>query len=254
VTALLIAETLILALLCVLVGGLLRGYASVLRRLHQLDGGATGATGVAPPFRTAPAIPAPPGRSDGLSVEGRDEWAAAHDIDGMSLRGEIVSVRTLGVGHDTVIAFLSSSCAGCAGFWHELSQPAGWAVPAGSRLLVVTKDAAEESPAALSELCPDSVDLVMSSQAWSDFDVPGSPYVVVADGHTGRVKGEGSGSSFGQVAGLIRQSVEDGRHPATVRKPDADRRRERDVDRILLRSGIGPEHPSLHAGSEERPR
>ena len=42
-TALLIVETVILAVLCVLVAGLLRGYASVLRRLHQLDGGAAAA-------------------------------------------------------------------------------------------------------------------------------------------------------------------------------------------------------------------
>jgi hypothetical protein len=245
-TALLVVETVILAVLCVLVAGLLRGYASVLRRLHQLDGGAEAGP---PAFRTVPTIPEP-----GQRIEGRDEWAESHDIDGISLRGEIVSVRTVGVEHDTVIAFLSSNCEGCAGFWHELGEPGSWTTPQGSRLLVVTKGPAEESPSVLAQLCPDGVDLVMSSQAWADFTVPGSPYVVVADGRTGRVKGEGSGSSFSQVSGLIRQSVEDSRHPALARKPDADRRRELDIDRVLLSAGIGPQDPSLYAGSEQDER
>ncbi|MDQ1721816.1 MAG: hypothetical protein QOI26_1550 [Pseudonocardiales bacterium] len=247
-TALLIAETVILAVLCVLVAGLLRGYAAVLRRLHQLDGGAEAGP---PPFRTVPAIPEPP---DGHRIEGRDEWAESHDIDGISLHGEIVSVRTVGVEQDTILAFLSSNCEGCAGFWHELGEPGSWTTPVGSRLLVVTKGPEDESPSVLSQLCPDGVDLVMSSQAWTDFEVPGSPYVVVADGRTGRVKGEGSGTSFSQVSGLIRQSVEDSRHPAMARKPDADRRRERDVDRILLTAGIGPQDPSLHAPADEDER
>jgi len=182
-------------------------------------------------------------------IEGRDEWAAAHDIDGVSLRGEIVSVRTVGVPHDTVLAFLSASCEGCAGFWHELAD-AGWTAPAGSRLLVVARGAEAESPSVLSQLCPPEVDLVMSSQAWSDYQVPGSPYLVVTDGQTGRVKGEGSGLSFSQVGGLIRQSVADTRHPAMAHRPDADRRRERDIDRILLSAGIGPQDPSLHDRTE----
>jgi hypothetical protein len=261
-TALLIVETVILAVLCVLVGGLLRGYASVLRRLHQLDGGVGGIPAAGPPpFRTAPGVIEPPleaapGNSEppsGQLIEGRDEWAAAHDIEGVSLRGEIVSVRTVGVPHDTVLAFLSASCEGCAGFWHELGE-GGWIAPPGSRLLVVTKSAEHESPSALSQLCPPEVDLVLSSQAWADYEVPGSPYVVVTDGRTGRVKGEGSGSSFSQVGGLIRQSIADSRHPALAHRPDADRRRERDIDRILLTAGIGPNDPSLYGAAEQDER
>lgn len=245
-TALLVVETVVLAVLCVLVAGLLRGYASVLRRLHQLDGGPAGAG--APPFRTAPGVVAPD-PDDTQQIEGRAEWAAAHDIDGVTLRGEIVSVRTVGVPHDTVLAFLSANCEGCAGFWHELAE-GGWTAPAGSRLLVVARGAGAESPSVLSQLCPPEVDLVLSSQAWSDYQVPGSPYLVVTDGQTGRVKGEGSGLSFSQVGGLIRQSVADSRHPAMAHRPDADRRRERDIDRMLLSAGIGPNDPSLFGQTE----
>ncbi|HEX2902231.1 MAG TPA: hypothetical protein VHO01_02135 [Jatrophihabitans sp.] len=238
--ALQIVELVALAVLAVLVAGLLRGYASVLRRLHDLDAGTLPAgTGGAPPFRTAGGVVAP-----AQQIEGREEWAPSHDIDGVTLRGEIVSVRTVGVAQDTIIAFLSASCEGCTGFWQELADRS-WTVPVGSRLVVVSKGPDEESPSMLQQLCPPDVDLVMSSQAWVDFAVPGSPYVVVADGHTGRIKGEGSGSSFTQVGGLIEQSVADGRHPAVI-KADADRRRARDVDKLLLSAGIGPNDPSLY--------
>jgi hypothetical protein len=252
-TAVVAVETVVLALLCVLVAGLLRGYASVLQRLHALDGGGAGwagGTDQPPPFRTIADIPEPAR----VGIEGRDEWQPAHDIDGVTMTGEIVSARTVGVPRDTVLAFLSSGCEGCVGFWHELAEGLDTALPADSRLLVVTKSATDESPAALAALCPPGIDLVMSSQAWSDYAVPGSPYIVVADGRTGRVKGEGSGTSFSQIGGLISQASADGSRSsrasangALISKPAADRERESDVDRALLAAGIGPGDPSLYA-------
>ncbi|MEO6701449.1 MAG: hypothetical protein ABI140_21300 [Jatrophihabitantaceae bacterium] len=241
-TALVMVETVVLAILCVLVAGLLRAYASVLQRLHALDGGGSAAA-EPPPFRTIEQVPEP---AASRRIEGRDEWQPAHDIEGISLQGEIMTARLVGVPHDSVLAFLSSGCDGCAGFWHEL---AGGTVglPTGTRLLVVTKAATEESPAALDQLCPEGVDLVMSSQAWTDFAVPGSPYIVVVDGRTGRIKGEGSGTSFSQIGGLIRQAADDA---GRLNKPTADRERESDVDRALLSAGIGPGDPSLYAVAE----
>ena len=82
-------------------------------------------------------LPTPPTHA----VQGRDEWAAAVDVAGESLDGEIVTVRTVDVPHDTVLVFLSSGCAGCVGFWDELGTPGAWSLPAGARLVVVTKDA-----------------------------------------------------------------------------------------------------------------
>jgi hypothetical protein len=254
-TAVLAVETVVLALLCVLVAGLLRGYASVLQRLHALDGGGAGGGSGAggaeqpPPFRTIADIPEPVTRP-GLGIAGRDEWQPAHDIEGVTMAGEIVSARTVGVPRDTVLAFLSSGCEGCVGFWHELADGLDTALPPDSRLLVVTRSATDESPAALAALCPPGIDLVMSSQAWSDYAVPGSPYIVVADGRTGRVKGEGSGTSFSQIGGLISQASADG---GRVSKPTADRERESDVDRALLAAGIGPGDPSLYAAGSPEP-
>jgi hypothetical protein len=191
-------------------------------------------------------------------ITGREEWAAAHDISGVGRTGEVVAVRTIAVAHDTVLVFLSSGCSGCTGFWEQLADRR-WQVSFDrSRVLVVTKSPDEESSSLLAALCPPDVDLVMSSAAWTDYAVPGSPYVVVVDGQTGRVKGEGSGVSLSQVSGLIAQAGGDqaagpgaangyqvGRNP--FGKPLADVEREEDVDRVLLAAGINPGHASLYA-------
>ncbi|GAB2692445.1 hypothetical protein [Thalassiella azotivora] len=240
---LLVTQTVVLVVLCVLVAGLLRGYAEVLRRLHRLDGGEEPQEAGVPPFRTVQDV-APPAPAV-HSVQRRDEWAAASDVSGTTPDGEIVHVRTVGVEHDTLLAFLSSGCTGCVGFWDELARPGSWALPEGTRLLVVSKGPQEESPGLLEQLRPRGVDVVMSSEAWDAYDVPGSPYVVVVDGRTGRVKGQGSGSSFTQMSGLVAQAAGDSR---ALRKPTGDLEREADVDRILLEAGIEPGHPSLYGG------
>ena len=244
-TVVLILLSVVVAVLAVLVVGLLRAYATVLQRLHQLDGGAAPAAAAPPPFRTVDTVPGPPtGRQDD-----EREWAAAHDVSGVGLDGEILSVRVVGVQRETVLLFLSSGCSGCAVFFADLAARTV-ALPPSARLLVVAHDAQEESVSLLRELCPPGVDLVLSSQAWEDYQVPGSPYVMVVDGRRGRVVGEGSGSSLRQVATLIRQAVGDGAAgidlPRMPGKPRADLERESDVDAALLAAGITPGHPSLY--------
>ncbi len=255
-TVLIAVQTVVLIVLAVLVAGLLRAYATVLQRLHALDGGETASP---PPFRTVPGVPAPAadagsggdqwGADSGIAgAVARQEWAPAHDLRGEGLTGEIISVRTVSVEHDTVLVFLSAGCAGCTVFWEQLATGR---VPfaGGGRVLVVTKSPDEESPALLRQVCPPGVDVVMSSAAWSDFGVPGSPYVIVVDGRSGRIKGEGSGTSLEQISGLMQQAYGDGADlPGRRRvvKPRGDVEREVDVDRALLAAGIGPGHPSLY--------
>lgn len=249
--AVLVVQFVILLVLCVLVAGLLRAYATVLQRLHALDGGRQATS--APPFRTAPEVVAPavPGTSSGPGA-GSAEWPPAHDVSGEGLTGEIVSIRTVGVEHETVLVFLSSGCAGCAGFWEQLADGRGAAAMGGRRIVVITKSAADESVGVLAELRPRGLDLVMSTPAWEDYAVPGSPYVVVVSGRTGRVIGEGSGTSLSQVSGLMQQATGDGAAQAGRRivKPRSDSGREVNVDRVLLAAGIGPGHPSLYAAED----
>lgn len=235
-TVLVVLETILLAVLTVLVAGLLRAYATVLRRLHDLDGG-----GSAPrQFRLdAPVqVPAP---------SSREEWTQGHDVAGETVRGELVSTRVVGVEHDTVLLFLSSGCASCETFWDELAQPAR--LPAGTRLVVITQGDDAESRDAVATLAPAGLDVIMSTPAWQDYEVPGSPHVLLVEGRTGRIRGEGTGQSWRQVAQLLAQATGDttfldgARHP---RKPARDAEVEAEVDRELMAAGILPGDPRLY--------
>lgn len=250
-TVLVVVLGLVVVVLSVLVLGLLRSHAEILRRLHTLDGGAGGAGLAEPaaaagaPFQTVPEIPGPG------PVHVADPTAPARDLVGQGLTDESLVIRVAGVEHDTVLAFLSTGCLTCQGFWSDFAGPDGVLLPPRTRLVVVTKDLAEESPSLLAELAPPSIDVVMSSQAWDDYHVPGSPYVVAVEGRTGRVQGEGTGMSWEQVAGLLAQAtgdraylVEDAADRPT--KPESDVDREARVDRELLAAGILPGDPSLY--------
>lgn len=251
-TVVVILEAVLLAVLTVLVAGLLRAYANVLRRLHKLDGGDAAASAPAP-FQVAPGVPAPAT----TSVEGRDEWAEAHDVTGTTPDGEILALRTVGTEYDSVLLFLSSGCATCATFWAELDDPAGLLLPGNTRLVVLTRGPEHESPDQIAQLAPRGVDVVLSTQAWTDFEVPGSPYVVLVDGATGRVRGEGTGQSWTQVAELLARSSGDAGFLTggpDAAKPYGDAAREADVDRELLAAGILPGDPRLYGAEPDGAR
>ena len=91
----------------------------------------------------------------------------------------------------------------------------------------MTKSNDEESPAALTNLAPDSHSIVMSSQAWDDYGVPVSPYFVLVDGPTGTIEGEGAASTWPQVGSLLARA-----------EADADLENERRIDEELRAAGI----------------
>ena len=241
-TTLVVTLTVVVAVLSVLVAGLLRSHATILRRLHELDSGAAGQVGAAPVIRTFPGVPEP--LPDPVS------GAPAADLAGRTLTGETVLVRTTGVGHTTVLVFLSSGCSTCLRFFSDLAEQPNVRLPAGTRLVIVVKGLEAESPAALLPLAPAWVDVVMSTEAWTDYRVPGSPYVVAVDGPTGRVQGEGTGMSWEQVARLLAQAtgdlgyVSDG--AGRVGRPAGDLDREARADRELMAAGILPGDRSLY--------
>lgn len=103
------------------------------------------------------------------------------------------------------------------------------------RLVVVTRDRTVERAAPFRQVEP-LVDVVMSSDAWADYRVPGSPYFVHVSGEHGLIAGEGSAVAWSQVLSLIVDATLD------------DRERDADVGRIdheLAAAGIHPGHPSL---------
>jgi len=213
VTAVVTIETLLLVLLVLLVGGLLRSHAEILRRLDELQ---PGGTATAAPARTS---------------------MAAHDVSGVTLAGDAVHVGVTRPGSATLLAFLTSGCSTCAGFWEAFADP-HTRLPEGVGLVVVTKDASHESAVRLRELAPSGVRVVMSSRAWADYDVPASPYFVHVDDR-GQLSGEGTAQRFDQVLSLLTDAEDD------MAGGEGSAERARRVERELAAAGIGPDHPSL---------
>ena len=211
------------ALLGLLVIGLLKSHAEILRQLHELGAGRAEDNGHAVPV--------------GLAL-GTSSGAAAHDVAGRTPAGEAAVVAVVGVAHDTLLAFLSSGCLTCAGFWEALGAGGDLGLPAPMRVVAVTKDPGEESEAAIGGLSSGPT-VVMSTQAWFDYEVPGSPYFVHVSATTGRVAGEGTASTWDQVVSLVHRAAAD------ATRSRAGNGEER-VDQELTAAGVLPGDPSLY--------
>lgn len=219
INTLLAIETVVLVLLTILVAGLLRSHAEILKRLHALGAGLDDDDAAS-------------SRAIGTMPRSQDGFAAASDVDGTGMRDDVVHVSVVGTRHQTLLAFLTSGCLTCHGFWDAFRDRAALDLPADLRLVVVAKDPQEESISALRRLAPSHLPVVMSSAAWEAYRVPGSPYFVLVDGPDGRVRGEGTGASWEQVWNLLRQASDDSR--------------EQLIDHELLSHGIEPGDPSLY--------
>jgi len=232
----------VVALLVVLVAGLLRSHAEILRELYELgvDLDPDAPTGRAQPSsdRGATTIPRP-----------RESSRPASDVAGLTPEGDAASVAIVGVQHPTLLAFLTSGCTTCVGFWSAFADPEGVRVPGDARLVVVTKGAEAESPSRLRKFTTPGLVVVMSSDAWTAYDVPVAPYFVYLDGPSGRIVGEGAAGTWEQLTGMMEQAVADAGFSTGGRRrrrhPGSARSRELRVDRDLLAAGLEPGHPSL---------
>jgi hypothetical protein len=251
---LVVIEAVVLAFLCLLVAGLLRSHAEILRTLHDLG---VGHDPLAPP--TTSPVRAPTLARAAPGAESRP----ARDVAGTVPGGDAVVVGVAGASQPTLLAFLSSGCITCRHFWEAFATPR-LALPGGARLVVVTMGPEAESEAAIADLAPAGVTVVMSSAAWEDYEVPGSPYFVFVDGEHGVIVGQGSAPEWEQVVRLMTEAGDDGaleaaRDAATRRERRAERRRlddrarEARADEILTRAGIHPGHPSLYVDPRREP-
>lgn len=254
-TALVILQGVVLVAVVALLIGLLRTHAEVLRRLHELGAGVYEARAAerapAPSVvdvtdaatadlqrRVAPGVPAPgPGGVVG---------SAGRDVAGVSARGSAIRVGVDGEGRLSLLMFLSSGCTTCADFWRALRAGERVELPDGRRprIVVVTKGPEHEHPSAVTTLAADSVTTVMSSDAWSDYQVPASPYFVLVDGRNG-VIGEGAALTFAQLAGLLGRATADrGFAEAGAAVPARDN--EARIDAELRAAGIEPGDATLY--------
>jgi hypothetical protein len=194
-------ETVLLVLLVVLVAALLRSHAEILRRL--------GPEGAAEPELAEPPAAA------------RRETSAP-EIAGVTPTGDAIKLSLTGA--PTLLAFLSSGCTSCAGFFQTLGEHA---LPQRLQPMIVTHGLDREQRSKLRSIAPAAVPVVMSSEAWEDYGVPGSPYFVLVEG--GEIRGEGVATTWDALSSLVGDAVEE----------------QRDVDERLAAAGIGPDHPSL---------
>ena len=215
-------QTVAIVLLGVLVAGLLRSHAEILRTLHELGAGLDPDASTRP-GATGTAVPAPVRRTA----------STGFDLVGTTPADEAVRIGVVGARQSTLLAFLSSGCLTCGGFWDAFATTDRLAVPGGGRLVVVTKGPEAESESRIRELSPSAFPVVMSTSAWEQYQVPHTPYFVYVDGPSGRIVGEGSAQTWEQVRSLWSQAL-------------ADDRGEVRADRELLQAGIHPGHESLH--------
>ncbi len=212
--ALVSVETVLLVLLVMLVAALLRSHAEILRRLGPDDG--------------APRLPAPP--------TGIRTASEAPELAGATPTGDAVKLAL--DGRPTLLAFLSSGCSSCAGFWDALGERS---VAPELQTVIVTRGPEREQPAKLRSLTREEVPVVMSSQAWEDYAVPGSPYFVLVQ--DGAVRGEGVATTWHALSSLVGDAIRE----QTAHDPDAG------IDERLAAAGIGPEHPSLYPDASAAP-
>ncbi len=228
-TAIVSVETVLLVLLLVLVAGLLRSHAEIMRRL--------GPAAEDP----AAAIPQPP------ATQRRPDDLRPAALTGATPAGEPLTLSFEGAGSmPTLLAFLTSGCGTCQGFWDTLGERR---LPPEVQTVIVTRGSERESPSRLRKLAPDGVPVVMSSQAWTDYRVPGAPYFVLVDGG---VRGEGVATTWQALSSMVGDAIEDEREAErTGARLGAGTRRARRVDTTLSAAGIGPEHPSLYPGRRD---
>ncbi len=205
----------VVAVLTVLVLGLLRSHAEMIRILHDLGLSQALDPSVAnpgrPSFDTINGVPGP--RPLSGSVAGT---SAAIDIVGVTPAADAVSLGIGGTSHPTLLAFLSSGCTTCADFWQAFANGESTRLPGGAtRLVVVTKGPEHESPGAVASVASPELTTVMSSQAWLDYGVPASPYFILVDGPSSSIVGEGAAATWTQVVALLRDAVDDGNVLAT---------------------------------------
>lgn len=248
--ALVVVVTFVVLLLGVLVAGLLRSHADILRSLHDLG------VGVGDPAATSESSPTL-GASPRLPKwsESPNSLGAAPTVTGVTPAGDARAVAVDNTDGFILLAFLSSGCATCAAFWDALQRPERLELPEGTRVAIITKGPDRELPTEVSRLATGRVPVVMSTEAWLEYEVPGSPFFVLVDGTTGTAVGQGVAPQVEQLLDLIRRAEHDREPHNGTRRKSAGRRngpeREADADEVLQMAGIRPGDPSLYPQSLE---
>ena len=226
-----IAMGVVVILLGMLVVGLLRSHADVLQRLESAG--------------------------TGLGEEGQDH-ASSHitltrkeptpipelRVAGTTPSGEPLVTSLSGGAEPTLVAFLSTTCSSCTPFWDGLESSRMYFGGQPHRVLVVTLGETEESPTRAQALAKPGADVVMSSAAWKDFEVPGAPFFVLVEPGTNRVIGEGTATTYESLIEFLTDATNDQQWDLEVGGSLANE--ENRIDTDLRQAGILPGDARLY--------
>jgi len=226
VYAVVIALSVVVLLLGMLVVGLLRSHGDILKRLESIGAGLGG------------------DHDHGQITLTRKTSTPAADrtITGITPDGDPL-VASLASGADpTLIAFLSTTCTTCTPFWEGLQSSLMYFGGRRHRVVIVTLGESEESPTRAMSLAAPGVDVVMSSEGWKDFDVPGAPYFALIEPETGNLIGEGSAMSYESLEEFLSDATNDRDWDLTMGGGSEEDR----IDAELRKAGIEPGDPRLY--------
>lgn len=260
-TAVVVLLAVAVALLAALVVSLLRSHAEILRALHDLGVdldpspeararaaraalAVTSAGGVAAADLPGGTVTTVAGVPEPAEVLG----SAAADVAGIDPQGDAVAVGVVGQPHRTLLAFLTTGCTTCRGFWAALATGAELPAP-DIRVVIVTRGEEAESPPEVARIAPVDVPTVMSTDAWEDYGVPVAPYFVLVDGD--EVVGEGAAATWPQVVDLLGKALADTGRSLPAGGPSrrgflTGRERAARIDDELTAAGFEPGDPRLH--------
>ncbi len=133
----------------------------------------------------------------------------ASDLRGVSPAGDAVEVAIGGYGR-VLLAFLATKCDGCDAFWKGLAG-AGEAegqerprLPPDVTPVIVTRGPGTVAPGAVAGLAaPGGSLVVMSDQAWADYQVSGYPFFVLVNGSTRTIVAETVGFGWDDLVELV---------------------------------------------------
>jgi hypothetical protein len=140
-----------------------------------------------------------------------DAWSGrpAADLVGVGPSGHRLEVRLADCQRLVLLAFLTTNCDGCDEFWAGAPGEGPGGLPASLTTVVVTRgpdtvDAAEVARLASGTV---GVPVVMSDEAWTDYQVMGYPFFILVDAIDRYVIGETVGFGWADVADMARSAA-----------------------------------------------
>ncbi len=159
------------------------------------------------------------------STDGAPAVWPARDLEGFDPGGDPVTLSLAELGDRVLLAFLDTTCDGCAAFWSSIRELHGGRVASTVPVAVVTRGPAHTEAGAAEPAMADGaadgaadgdpvpvvmegapVPVVMSDMAWADYRVQGPPFFVLVETSTRTIVAETVAFGWSDVVALAARS------------------------------------------------